>query len=204
MTGWVALLVIDASTVGLSRARWGTLILSSDPGRRALIGVQLAVGCQLARRSLATPLAISSEPARRRVAAVIVAITSGVVVAAAYGGHAEIGGSWLLGVGLRALHVGSIGLWIGSIAVVWILARADRSMVTLWPTVSRLAAIGVAIAGASGLLLSGRTVATVTGLLGATYGRRVVIKAALLAILALLGAVAARQVRSGREPNASP
>ncbi len=42
--GWIALLVADAAAVGFERVRWSSLIISSDPGRRALIGLQLAVG----------------------------------------------------------------------------------------------------------------------------------------------------------------
>ncbi len=42
--GWVGLLVADAATVGFQNVKWGSLLLNSDPGRHALVGVQLALG----------------------------------------------------------------------------------------------------------------------------------------------------------------
>jgi hypothetical protein len=66
--------------------------------------------------------------------------------------------------------------------------------------VSVLAAIGLGLTGATGLLLSGRVAVTVTALLSTTYGQRIVVKAGLLIVLAVLGAVASRRVRRGGSP----
>ena len=200
-TGWVALLAADASTVGFSNVRWGGLLLQSDPGRRALVGLQLAVGLWWTVRLLHRT---GNDATRRFVVGILEVIAAGVVIAAAYGGHAGIGGSFLAGVILRAVHLGSLGIWIGAVAAMWLLSRRDRTLVVLWPTVSALAAIGVAVTGASGLLLSGRVAETVTALLGTTYGQRIVIKAGLLVVLAVLGAVAARRVQRGGEPRRVP
>ncbi len=45
---------------------------------------------------------------------------------------------------------------------------------------------------------------TVTALLGTTYGQRIVVKAGLLIVLAVLGTMATRRVRGGSEPRRLP
>lgn len=199
--GWIALLAADAATVGFSNVRWGSLLLQSDPGRRALVGLQLAVGMWWTVRLL---LRAGNDSARRFVVGILQVIAAGVIVAAAYGGHAGIGGSFLVGVILRAVHLGSLCIWIGAVAATWLLARRDRALAVLWPAVSTLAEIGLALTGASGLLLSGRVAVTITALLGTTYGQRIVVKAGLLVVLAVLGAVAARRIQRGAEPRRVP
>jgi copper transport protein len=199
--GWIALLAADAGSVGFSNVRWGSLLLRSDPGRRALVGLQLAVGMWWTVRLL---LRAGSNAARRFVVGILEVIAVGVVVAAAYGGHAGIGGSFLVGVILRAVHLGSLCVWIGAVAATWLLTRRDRTLVVLWPAVSTLAAIGLALTGASGLLLSGRVAVTITALLGTTYGQRIVVKAGLLVVLAVLGALAARRIQRDGQPRRIP
>jgi copper transport protein len=147
-----------------------------------------------------TLLRAESESARRFVVGILEVIAVGVVLAAAYGGHAGIGGSFVPGVVLRAMHFGSLCVWMGTVAALWILVRRDRSLAVLWPSVSVLATIGLALTGVSGLLLSGRVVATVTGLLGTTYGQRIVFKAGLVMVLAIFGGFAARRVQRGGQP----
>ncbi|MGZ4671031.1 MAG: copper resistance CopC/CopD family protein [Ilumatobacteraceae bacterium] len=199
--GWVGLLVADAATVGFANVRWASLLLNSDPGRRALVGVQLALGLWwtvgLLRRG-------GNHEAQWFVVRILAVIGAGFVVAEAYGGHAGIGGSFLVGVLLRGVHLASLCVWIGAVATMWSLTRRDHHVRELWPTVSSLAAIGLATTGASGLLLSGRVAVTVTALLGTTYGQRIVIKAGLLVVLAVLGAMASRRVGQGSEPRRVP
>jgi hypothetical protein len=66
--------------------------------------------------------------------------------------------------------------------------------------VSLLAAVGLAITGASGLLLSGRVVETVTALLTTHYGKVIVAKMAGLVALAFLGFSESRRVAAGETP----
>jgi len=195
--GWVALLGADAASVGVGHIRWGSLLLHIDPGRRAFVGVQLAIGMWCAVRLLVRS---DGDSVRRFVIGVLGVIAAGVVFVASYGGHAGIGGSFLVGVLLRVVHIGSLCLWIGAVAAMYVVSRGNRSAAILWPKVSALAAIGVAATGASGLLLSGRVASTVTALLGTTYGNRIVMKAGLLVVLAVLGAVAARRIARGAAP----
>ncbi len=199
--GGVGLLITDAATVGFGNVRWSSLLLNSDPGRRALVDVQLALGLWwtvgLLRRG-------GNHEAQWFVVRILAVIGAGFVVAEAYGGHAGIGGSFLVGVLLRAVHLGSLCMWIGAVATMWLLTRRDHHLRALWPSISSLAAIGLAVTGASGLLLSGRVAVTVTALLGTTYGQRIVIKAGLLVVLAILGMMASRRVRQGSEPRRLP
>ncbi|MEA3185486.1 MAG: copper transport protein, partial [Ilumatobacteraceae bacterium] len=179
--GWAGLLAADAAAVGFGNVQWGSLIFTSDPGRRALVGVQLAVGLWWTVRLLHRG---GNHAAQWFVVRILAGIAGGFVLASAYGGHAGIGGSFLVGVALRALHLAALSVWIGAVAAVWLLGRRDRQLRALWPPISWLAAIGLAVTGATGLLLSGRVAVTVTALLGTTYGQRIVIKAGLLVVLA--------------------
>ncbi len=199
--GWVGILLADAAAVGFQNVQWGSLLLNSDPGRHALVGVQLALGLWWAVRLLRRG---GNHAAQWFVVRIIAVIAAGFVIVAAYGGHAGIGGSFLVGVLLRATHLASLCVWIGAVAAMWLLGRRDHRLRVLWPSISALAAIGLAATGASGLLLSGRVAATVTSLLGTTYGQRIVVKAGLLLVLAVLGIMATRRVRGGSEPRRLP
>ncbi|MEI8238257.1 MAG: copper resistance protein CopC [Actinomycetota bacterium] len=194
--GWIVLFLLDVATVGWRHAQWGKLLLGSDPGRRALVGLELAVGVWWAGRLVQR----ADGAAREFAARVALGISVLFVLAAAYGGHAGIGGMFAVGVIIRFAHLLSLCGWIGVVASLWWLARREPSLPRLWPDVSRVAAVGLAVTGASGLLLSGRVVQTVTALFGSTYGRIVVAKFALVVVLALLGAVAARRVVRGLSP----
>jgi copper transport protein len=145
-----------------------------------------------------------SDEARRFIVRIMACLAGGFVLAVAYGGHAAVGGSFAVGVGLRSAHLVSLSVWIGSLATLALLQRRDPRLAELWPTVSRLAAIGLAITGVSGLLLSGRLAMTVTALLSSSYGRQIVLKAGLLVMLACLGGIGAVRVRRGREPSHVP
>ena len=199
--GWIGLLLADAASVGLRNVSWSNVVLRSDPGRRALVGVQLAIGMWWAARLLRRA---TDQASRRLVVRIIGVIAGGFVVAAAYGGHAGIGGSFVVGVVLRALHLGSLCVWIGAVAAMWLLARRDHRLRTLWPSVSSLAVVGLVVTGATGFLLSGRVVMTVTALFSTSYGLRIVMKVGLILVLAGLGALARRQVVRGSEPGLLP
>lgn len=188
--GWVAVFVADVGSVGFAHARWGSLLLGSDPGRRAVVGIELALAVWWSARFMRT----LRTGSRRPIAQVLVVLALAFVMMASLGGHAGVGGSAVVGVTLRALHYSSFGVWIGAVAVLWWIARTDASARRLWPDVSRLAAVGLAVTGASGLLMSGRVVATVTALFGTAYGRMIVGKFLVLLVLASIGWFAARRV----------
>lgn len=199
--GWIGLLLADAATVGFGNVGWTSLLLRSDPGQRAVVGVQLAIGLWWTVRLLRRA---ENPAARWFIVRILAVIAIGFAVAAAYGGHAGVGGSFMVGVVLRTAHFASLSLWIGAVAATWMLTRKDRRLRALWPSISVLATIGVAATGVSGLLLSGRVAVTVTALLGTTYGRWILIKGGLLVVLGLLGWMAARSVGRGRDPRRVP
>jgi copper transport protein len=198
---WIGLLLADAATVGFDNVRWSSLILSSDPGRRALVGLALTIGVSF----LVPMLRLARDrSAQLFVVRSLAVVAAGFLAAAAIGGHAGIGGSFAVGALLRFLHLAALSVWIGAVAALWVVGRREQELRVLWPEVSTLAAIGLALTGATGLLLSGRVAVTITALLGTTYGQRIVVKAGLLVVLAVLGASASRRVRRGGSPRALP
>jgi copper transport protein len=199
--GWLALVVADAASVGIGKVSWGGVLLSSDPGRRAIFGLQLAAGAWACNRLLRRS---SNAAGRTVVVQILAALALGFAVAAGYGGHAAIGGSYAVGVVIRTAHVASLGVWLGAVAVTWLLGRSHPSVPVLWPRISVLASIGIAVTGATGLLLSGRMASTVTALLSTAYGRLLVAKAGTLLVLGVLGFAAARHVARGQMPRAVP
>jgi hypothetical protein len=102
-----------------------------------------------------------------------------------------------------AVHLGSLCVWIRAVAALWLLTRATTDCGPLADD-QFTAVIGLAASGASGFLLSGRVVATVTALFSTTYGHRIVIKAAVIVAMAAFGAMARRRVVRNREPGLLP
>jgi methionine-rich copper-binding protein CopC/putative copper export protein len=198
--GWIGLFVLSVTSVGFAHARWATLLISSDPGRRALIGVELAAGLWWVGRMLRR----ARTAARPQLIGVLAILMAGFLVLAALGGHSAVGGDSLVGSALRVAHYGSFCLWLGTVAALWWETRAATDPLELWPAVSRIAVYGLAMTGLTGLLLSARVVATVTGLLGTFYGRVVVGKIAVVLLLGLFGAFAARSVIRNGAPRHVP
>jgi copper transport protein len=197
--GWIVLLLADAAAVGLGSVRWFELLSGSDPGRRVLIGLQLALGiwwaCRLLRRA-------DDERGRRFLIRILAGCWAGFLALAATGGHAAVGGTELVGLVLRATHLAALCLWVGAVGVTWLVTRrSDDDVRTLWRPISRSAAIGLALTGFSGLLLTGRTVDTVTALFSTSYGRLLLVKVAALGLLAVAGLLAAERVAQGRSPH---
>ncbi|HEY0521568.1 MAG TPA: copper resistance protein CopC, partial [Ilumatobacteraceae bacterium] len=195
--GWLAQLGCDAMSVGISRVEWRALLLTSDPGRRSIVGAQLALGAWGTARVL---LGARGRAVQAFAANILLLIAGGFVFVAAYGGHAGIGGSFVVGVLLRAAHLMALGMWLGAVCATWMLCRRAPELRSLWRSVSSLAAVGTLVTGVSGLLLSGRVVMTVTALLGTSYGQRIVLKGVLLVVLGVLGAMAASRALRGAEP----
>ena len=197
--GWIVLLLADAAAVGLGSVRWFELLTGSAPGRRVLIGMQLALGiwwaCRLLRRA-------DDDRGRRFLIRILAGCWAGFLALAATGGHAAVGGTELVGLVLRATHLAALCLWVGAVGVTWLVTRrSDDDVRTLWRPISRSAAIGLALTGFSGLLLTGRTVDTVTALFSTGYGRLLLVKVAALGLLAVAGLLAAERVAQGRSPH---
>lgn len=197
--GWIALLVVDAIAVGWTSVRWLELLTGSDPGRRALIGSQLALGAWFGGRMLRRS---ADDRAQRFLLRVMGGCWAGFIVLAATGGHAGVGGNEFVGLVLRAAHLGALCAWVGTVGVAWLVTRRnDDHGGRLWQPVSRCATVGLALTGMTGLLLAGRTVATITALFSTDYGRLLLVKVAALALLAVAGLLAAERVAQRRSPH---
>lgn len=200
VVAWTVVLLAECSTIGWSSlsslSSVTDVLLGSEPGRRVVIGAQMAAGLWWLLR---LPVTAASARVTSRVSSrVSLALWSAMVLLASVGGHSGVGGTVAVGAMLKWVHLVALGVWLGSIAVVAALRnhRGDRS--TVWRTVGRCSVVGLAGTGVTGLLLSGRTVETVTGLLSTRAGALGLVKMVGLCLLAVAGGLNARRVvRSG-------
>ena len=100
-------------------------------------------------------------------------------------------GSDPVDVAVQALHVIAVGLWLGGLAglLLTIGRTADEHTARAARRFSWLATIGIATVAVTGLLRAISEVGTVDALLTSDFGHLLIAKTALLATLALLGAV---------------
>jgi len=127
----------------------------------------------------------------------VVVIGLALTVAMALSGHvAGTSGTSVGGVSLLALHIGAMGVWAGGVVALTLavltLRRAtgqtDRpALIALAVGFGPFAAVAFATLGATGLLLSGMQVATVTALLSTQYGAVLLTKIGLIGVVALFG-----------------
>ena len=152
----------------------------------------------------AAGLAVPRLPARGLVA-VLPAVA--LVALPALGGHAgSLSPVWLL-VPANVLHVAAAAVWAGGIACLLLPVRAatarlvpgdrTRLLVETLALFSRLALAAVVALAVSGVVQAAGLVDGVGGLWSTAYGRLVLVKAALLLLLAGLGAVQRRRVMPG-------
>jgi copper transport protein len=120
---------------------------------------------------------------------------------AGWGDHAALGGSVEPGIALaKAAHVIGLGLWVGVLVVtVVVSAGSGRTRATLAAS-SGVAVLGALVTVASGLVLAGRTVVSLTGAFATPFGRLLVVKVGFLGVAVALGLV---QRRSGRVSRAT-
>ena len=108
--------------------------------------------------------------------------------AVAFSGHAGLSGQHSVAAFSIALHIASIFMWVGGLAVVVALVLVDQQQApTLLPRFSTLALVCVIVAGETGLLSASLTSGALTSLLGTAYGSLVLAKCVLLAWLIYLG-----------------
>jgi copper transport protein len=113
-------------------------------------------------------------------------------------GHAGVRASSHLGlVAVETLHVLSALLWTGSVVaaalVLMLRVPGEPGLRALRVSVLRrfgaVAASCVAVAGVTGIILAGARVATVDALVHSVYGRVLLLKVALVAVVLVLGLV---------------
>ncbi len=106
--------------------------------------------------------------------------------------HAAAGGTPALNVAAQLLHVVAVGLWIGGLLALLAAIRRrtpDQASATMARRFSRIATVGIATVALTGLVRAVVEVGSVDALLSTDYGHLIIAKTALLAPLALLGAV---------------
>ena len=127
-----------------------------------------------------------------RTALAIVALgAAGALLADVLLSHAAAGSNAAVDVAVQALHVIAVGLWLGGLAglLLTIGRTADERTARAARRFSWLATIGIATVAVTGLLRAIAEVGTVDALLTSDFGHLVIAKTALLAMLAVLGAV---------------
>jgi copper transport protein len=179
--GLAAVVLAERSAVGVPLGE----LVASDPGR-ALLRETAALGL--------AAVAVSVVLARPRSRTALVAV--GLAAAAAMGAHAAGGhaaGQSVLRAGnllVQWAHLVAVGIWIGGL--VWLLAGLrgqDRpEQVAAVVRFSRLAAVALAAVAVTGLARAVDEVGSLQRLLTTTFGRTLLVKAALVAVLVALAA----------------
>jgi copper transport protein len=147
------------------------------------------------RRATATPDGPGALGAVRATA-LAVALAC-LVVSPALAGHANAGADRALLVPLAVLHVAAMSAWVGGVALLALavpaatrrLAPADRGalLARLVPRVSTVALGAVALLLATGIAQSLLQLGAPADLVETAFGRAILVKAALLAVLVALG-----------------
>jgi copper transport protein len=200
-----ALLAVQGASLGPDLTRTvPRLVTGSEYGSRWLVSTMLSVALTLfiavlwrraARGGVAGlaqefrrlgPLALLSSQARTVMLAVALTTT------AAVSGHAAGAAGLTAGeVVLRTTHLLSVGLWAGGVIALTVALLVLRACERSGEGIRRLvlgfgpyAAVGFALLGVTGLLLSGTQVASLTALLSTSYGLVLVAKVAAAALVA--------------------
>ncbi len=204
---------------GLSRVPLQRLLLGSDFGIRLVISSLLATGAALlvawlalrARRGQPTENVINN--ARRSGLSIVTANSLracllAVALAGALGMSGHVGASTQPGLTdavVRGAHLLSFSLWGGGLVAIVAVVAGNQHLPggVAWAMLRRfspIAAGALTLTVASGLLMSGKEVASVTAALSTQYGIALLIKVGLVGLVALLGlGHAIRIARAPRE-----
>jgi copper transport protein len=147
-------------------------------------------------------IALRSRLAVRGGAVVVAALGLGVLGVVAAGGHAVAGDDVLLGFVSTLVHLAAMSIWLGGLAVVLVAPPPGE----FWATAARFSpwALGsVAALAVSGAANAWRQLGTLSGLTDSSYGRWLVIKLALVAIVLGIAGYSRRMVHT-RDATASP
>jgi copper transport protein len=121
-------------------------------------------------------------------ATLLAAITIGVHVLTTHAAASHL--AWLM-VGVQWAHLAAFSAWIGGLAALLVAvgSRPSLDKAAAVRRFSQVAAVSLAVVGVSGLLRALDEVAAWAALVGTLFGGLVLVKVALLAVLASLGAV---------------
>jgi len=184
-------------------ASLGTLVVVADQITEASVNLEqiftTSLGPPIVERVV--PLGIAGlavavagrGPDRPRSALALVALAAaGALLADVFSSHAAAGQNPVLDVTIQAVHVISVGLWMGGLVGLLLTLRRRSPDDTTGRDArrfSRLATVGIATVAGTGLLRAVSEVQTPAALVSTDFGRLVIAKTGLLSVLAMLGAV---------------
>lgn len=93
----------------------------------------------------------------------------------------------------KTLHLIGLGMWLGVLVVALVIGGSRGGVLSALAAVKGPALAGAAIAVGSGMLLAGRLVVSITGLLSTQYGLLLVAKVALIVAAIVCGVVTHRR-----------
>jgi methionine-rich copper-binding protein CopC/putative copper export protein len=194
---WFVLVVLDIASVGVENINFFSLMFTSDPGRRAVIGLPMAYCLTFLARLLreSEDVEVTQYLARALCGMGVI-----LAIIASMGGHTPIGGNALVGLVIHSLHLYSLGAWVGVLAVVYVVTRKNSEYRWLWSSATQIFTIAAPLVIATGIFLTGRVAVTVTSLLTTNYGWRLIGKLFISLVMLLFGFVAGRLMRGGKQP----
>jgi copper transport protein len=189
VVGWV---LSAMGTVGVLAVQW------SDAGAdlRSVLGSSLGVATveRLLALALTAILVVLVAARRGRVARSLLALTAGgsaiAMLADVLNGHAAAGGQALIQIIAQWLHVVAVGLWIGGLAALLLVVRGrpDEDKARWVRRFSTWAGVGLGAVAVTGVVRAVDELGSIDALLNTDFGRLLIAKTALLALLAVLGA----------------
>jgi len=157
-------------------------VRSFQPGAALLVTATCAVGYGVAMSRRAAP----GLPAALAVAGLLPAPLTG---------HASSAPAHEVAVLSVAVHAGAAAVWVGGLGAILTLAAGRRALLAgALPRFSRIATTALVAVAASGVITATARLGSVAALLDTGYGRIVLAKAAILALLVGLGALVRRRV----------
>ena len=118
-------------------------------------------------------------------------------IVAAWGDHAALRGAVEPSIAFaKAAHLIGLGTWIGVLVVTLVVNAGSGRTAAALAASSRVAVVGAIVTIASGCLLAGRMVVSITGLFATAFGKLLVLKLVLVVVAAVGGLVHRRLRRS--------
>ena len=196
-TIWIALVALDIASVGVRNINFISLLFTSDPGRRAVIGIPLAYCLVVLSKQLRASIV---DEATQYLSRVLCGVGVFLAIISSMGGHTPVGGNAFTGLVIHSVHMYTLGAWVGVMAVVFVVVRSNREYGWLWSSASQVFTVSAPLVIATGILLTGRVAVTVTSLLSTNYGLRLICKIAITVVMLVFGLLAGRKIRNGTHP----
>ena len=194
---WFALVALDIASVSERNINFISLLITSDPGRRAVIGIPLAYCLVVLSKQLRASIV---DEATQYLSRVLCGVGVFLAIISSMGGHTPVGGNAFTGLVIHSVHMYTLGAWVGVMAVVFVVVRSNREYGWLWSSASQVFTVSAPLVIATGILLTGRVAVTVTSLLSTNYGLRLICKIAITVVMLVFGLLAGRKIRNGTHP----